>query len=112
MGWDKKGKAGPYYYRSRKVDGRVTKEYLGRGPDADEAAAVDEEARVRRRAHQSTRAETMARVAAATQLTCDLSVCVDLIVRAKLLLSGFYFHRGEYRRRRARHGGRDGRSGY
>jgi hypothetical protein len=40
MGWER----GRYYARSRRVDGRVTRVHIGRGPAA-EAAAVEDRAR-------------------------------------------------------------------
>lgn len=45
MGWER----GRYYMRSRRVDGRVVRVYIGRGPAA-EAAAGDDRARRERRA--------------------------------------------------------------
>jgi len=39
MAWDKRG----YFYRSRRVEGRVVRDYFGRGPLADAAAYLLDE---------------------------------------------------------------------
>ena len=48
MGWEK----GRYYTRTRRVDGKVVREYFGCGPEAERAAQEDVEARDRRRNQQ------------------------------------------------------------
>jgi hypothetical protein len=100
MGWDaKNGKR--YYSRSRRVNGRVVREYVGGGAAGEQAAAED----ARRR--EQCRLEAVARRAgqqqwqeadAALQSFCDLT---DLLVRAALLSAGYHqYNRGEWRRRR------------
>ena len=46
--WEKRQRGGLYYTRSRKVGGRVVREYVGTGPLAGIAALMDEEDRLRR----------------------------------------------------------------
>jgi len=42
MSWDAKREDGPrYYYRSRRIDGRAVKEYVGTGPLAEMASRMD-----------------------------------------------------------------------
>ncbi|PNW27646.1 UNVERIFIED_CONTAM: hypothetical protein BEN50_21270 [Euhalothece sp. KZN 001] len=41
MSWEQR-KDQAYYYRRRRVDGRVVAEYLGRGPHAELAATLDQ----------------------------------------------------------------------
>ena len=48
MGWEK----GRYYTRTKRVDGKVVREYFGCGPEAQRAAQEDVEARDRRRNQQ------------------------------------------------------------
>jgi hypothetical protein len=49
VGWDK----GRYYTRSRKDNGRVVREYIGTGPDAELIARMDALEREKRRAEQA-----------------------------------------------------------
>lgn len=97
MGWDK----GRYYTRSRKVNGRVVREYVGCGPIAAIAAGTDalerEQRKIDRDAFRLERAETDdldARVS-------DLDELADLVTCAALLSAGYCQHnRGEWRKRR------------
>ncbi len=50
MGWESRGGGGRYYTRSRRVAGRVEREYLGTGPGAELVAIQDELARRDRKA--------------------------------------------------------------
>ena len=90
-----------YFYRSVRVGGRVTRQYLGSGPEAEEAAAAIE----RRRADRAAQAEllrqeeeTHAAAIAPLEELCDAT---DGLVRAALTNQGYHQHdRGEWRRRR------------
>jgi hypothetical protein len=96
MGWDK----GRYYTRSRKVNGRVLREYVGMGSVAQLAALQDALRRQKRelqaRAVRQEKAELDALAADLKQLTA----LVDLVVRAALLATGHHQHKREWRRRR------------
>src|SRR5262245_43776817 len=104
MAWVTRGNR-RYYYQSIRVGRRITKVYLGSGPEADQAAAAVEQ----RRAEHAAQAETLhreqqAHADAAAPLTelCHLS---DLLMRATLISQGYHQHsRGEWsRRRQAKH---------
>lgn len=96
MAWEK----GRYYTRSRKVNGRVIREYLGGGAVGELAAQLDvierEQREYEREAWRVERKgieefdETIAKV-------CQMA---DMIARAAMLAAGFHRHRGEWRRRR------------
>ncbi len=93
MGWEK----GRYYIRSRKVNGRVVREYVGTGEAARSAARQDALARQQREAR---RAE-MAELAALDAPLDDLAELTDLLARAALAAAGYRrHHRGEWRKRR------------
>ena len=97
MGWEK----GRYYTRSKKVNGRVIREYVGGGQLGQLGAQLDalqrEEQQQKARAwHQQTTemAELAAQVEAIIQAT-------DLAVHAALVAAGYRQHkRGEWRKRR------------
>lgn len=97
MGWDR----GRYYTRSRKVNGRVVREYVGSGPVgalAAELDAIERDGRhARRQARKAEREAAQALDAPVTEL-CGLA---DLLASAALLLAGYRQHnRGDWRKRR------------
>ena len=95
MAWERRGNQ-KFYYRSRKVNGRVVREYIGRGERAKRAAqedaqkkAVREHDRIERREWESMDKD----IAQLHQLT-------KLLTHSHLVNAGFYrHHRGEWRRR-------------
>ena len=102
MGWESRARGGRYYTRSRKVNGRVVREYVGTGPVAELMAEMDALERTRRISEREVlRAERdkTVSVEASVGALCE---AVDLMVRTALLLAGYRQHRrGEWRRRRA-----------
>ncbi|MDQ3317394.1 MAG: hypothetical protein M3522_08710 [Actinomycetota bacterium] len=48
MAWERRERGGLYYTRSRREGGRVLSEYVGTGPGAEKAAALDDLERRRR----------------------------------------------------------------
>ena len=93
MAWDK----GRYYTRSRKVNGRVVREYVGTGEAAERAARQDAVARQEREARRSVREE----LAALDAPLDELAELTDLLARAALAAAGYRrHHRGEWRKRR------------
>jgi hypothetical protein len=100
MGWaERKGQQ--YFYRSiRDENGRVKKVYLGRGPDAEEAAAEIEQRRQARLAETNARRTAEERYAAAVGPLEELCQITDLLARATLAKAGYHQHaRGAWRRR-------------
>ena len=107
MGWEARGCGGGgrlYYVRYRKVNGRVTRRYIGTGPVAELAAAADALRRAdRQAAADALRAEQVRWAEAAAPLK-ELSCAADLLTRAALLAAGYHRHsRSTWRRRRHVH---------
>src|SRR5438552_18472343 len=100
MGWERRGRGGLYYTRSRRVNGRIVQEYVGTGLVAELAARLDAEERAGRRACiEAARAERRRLDEADAQISrlCELA---DALSRSALLLAGYRQHdRGEWRRR-------------
>ncbi len=96
-----KERGGPYYTRSKKVDGRVVREYLGGGTLGLLAAQADAEARhVREKEAVRWRAEKEDLEALDAPVE-ELSEAAETLARAVLLASGYRQHkRGEWRKRR------------
>ena len=101
MTWETRGVHGPYYTRSRRVDGRVVREYVGRGPLAEIIAQADEAEREARRLERRREREQMEQDRELDQLFSAYSAGVDELLRGVLEAAGYYRHkRGEWRRRR------------
>jgi hypothetical protein len=100
MPWREVGR-GRYYYRSRRVDGRPVKCYLGTGPAADLAAAADDLRRVERAVERDERKAEQARWESAVAPLLELCRAADLLARAALMLAGYRQHaRSTWRRKR------------
>jgi hypothetical protein len=96
MGWQR-----GYYYRARKINGRVVREYVGAGRVAELAAQADARERERRRGETDRRRQTRADLDALDAELKALAEAADLAAGAALLAAGYHQHkRGEWRRRR------------
>ena len=99
MGWERR-RNGAYYYRAKKVDGRVVKEYVGAGPLAELLAAHDARERAERLAAAEARRVERARLAGVDDAAEVSHEAVEVLLRASLGLAGYHLHqRGEWRRR-------------
>jgi hypothetical protein len=104
MGWEMRGKAGPYYTRTRREGGRFVRQYFGRGELAHLLARLDASDREDRDEAAATERAQRSAVAEAFVLLADLETATDVVARAALVGAGFrQHHHGEWRRRR-RHG--------
>jgi hypothetical protein len=102
MGWEYRGRR-QYYYRPRRRDGRVVREYLGRGTIGAAAARLDAEARARREAEARALASLRVRLEG-PQAALDRfdRVCV-MMLDAALLAAGYRrLPRRPWRKRRTR----------
>jgi hypothetical protein len=96
MGWDK----GRYYTRSKKVNGRVVREYCGVGEVAELAAQMDARNRADREAEREARRAQRDELDALDAGVNELDELADLLARAALLAAGYRQHkRGEWRRK-------------
>jgi hypothetical protein len=97
MGWEK----GKYYTRSRKVNGRVVREYVGAGELGELAARVDALEREKR---LLVRLEVVQTRLTHDKVAANLKVLAGharLLARAALLAAGYHQHaRGAWRKRR------------
>jgi hypothetical protein len=101
MGWEMRGSNGPYYTRSTRVNGRVVREYVGRGPGADLAARRDAERRAERRAETERWEAERARVEAADEAVVGWCNLAQALLGSALDAAGYHRHdRGQWRRRR------------
>jgi len=98
MAWEYRRGAGPYYTRSLRRNGKVVRQYIGRGLVAEAAARLDAEAR---EARQDLRARLQAERASLARLRSallDLRRQLDDLTSAALFEAGYHEHRGQWRR--------------
>ncbi len=103
MGWETRRGQGRYYTRSRKVNGRVVREYVGGGVLGELAARMDAEDRQRREEKAAAWREERERLEELAGLVDEFCEDVETMARAALLSAGFRRHnRGEWRKPRDR----------
>ena len=103
MAWEARGSR-RYYTRSRRVNGRVVREYVGTGAVAELAAAADALRRADRLAAAEARRAEAASWQAALAPLLELCRVADVMARAALLAAGYHRHsRCSWRRRRHVH---------
>ena len=100
MSWEYRGKQGPYYTRTRKVNGRTVREYIGGGLPGRLAAAEDEA----RRAVQAERIQqantTSEHIDALEASSKALDGLCRAAVETELYQRGFHQWHRQWRRRR------------
>lgn len=99
MAWEERG-GGRYYYRTRWVNGRPVKEYVGGGLAgrlASEADRIDRERREARALEEKREREKLEALAAPV---LELSEAAEILARAHLIAAGCHRHKGEWRRAR------------
>lgn len=102
MAWERRKRGGRYYTRSRRVGPRVVRDYLGCGPLAELASAVDLEGRKEREAHRAGREREQAPLRAVQDALRLLAAGTDELTTVTLEAAGYHRHHGEWRRRRGR----------
>jgi len=101
MAWESRRGKGRYYTRSRKVNGRVEREYIGSGPMAEFQSALDLMERWPRQEEAYARRVERDRMAELDRLVADYCERVESVACAELEAAGYHKHnRGEWRRRR------------
>ena len=103
-GWAMGLERGRYYTRSRKVNGRVVREYVGAGPVAELAAQLDALDRAQREAVREAQRAIDAELAEIDGPLNELDTLAEGLARAALLAAGYRRHkRGEWRKTRGGH---------
>ena len=99
--WERRERGGLYYTRSRKVDSRVVREYVGGGVLGELAAATDAQERRRREEGAKARREARERMEALVAPAEELCEAAEVLTLAVLIAAGYHRHnRGEWRKRR------------
>ena len=99
MAWETRG-GNRYYYRKRKVNGKVVSEYVGKGPVAQEIASMDlAERRERNRELDAIKKERSELELLERQAMQSISA-TKRMVESFLILVGCHKHKGQWRRMR------------
>ena len=98
--WEKRERGGLYYTRSRRVGGRVVREYVGGGILGQLAARMDAEERQRREEEAAAWKQEQERTEALAAPVEELYGAVEVLAHAALLISGYHKYKGEWRKRR------------
>ena len=104
MAWETRRGRGRYYTRSKRVAGRVVREYVGGGVAGDVAAELDALERAARAAAAAAWRAELERLEELDGAVAAFDGAVEALARAALLAAGYrQHHRGEWRRRRDGH---------
>lgn len=99
MGWEER-QGRKYYYRKRRIGDRVASEYVGTGPDAEAAAAIDELERLAREEERQLFQQERDRQRAIDEAVDRACRLIRHLIYAALLLNGYHMHRGQWRKKR------------
>lgn len=106
MGWEMRGRWGPYYTISRRENGRVMREYVGKGPGAEQLAALREArawADFLVRLEQKREREKLRERSDAEAALIELRALLKEAAREALEAAGYHQHkRGEWRQKRGK----------
>ncbi len=98
MGWETRTRGGPYYTRSRRVNGEVRREYVGGGTLGKIAALDDQYERRRRQEEAAYWNEKEERLEQDASFLREFEEAAKILVRAHLIAAGCHRHKGEWRR--------------
>ena len=100
MGWERRKRGGLYYTRSRRVGGRVVREYHGAGFAGQfEEECAEEEREEARKARDAWRAE-QSLLRGIDAAVAGVEAESKRLVAEVLTEHGFHKHKGQWRRRR------------
>jgi hypothetical protein len=102
MAWERRERGERYYTRSRKVGGRVVREYVGGSLVGELAARTDAEVRERREAEAVEGRAEVQRLEGLVTPVVELCEVAEILAQAHLIAAGCHRHKGEWRRRRER----------
>ena len=103
MGWEKRERGGSYYTRSRWVNGRVAREYIGTGALGKIVALDDKLERLRKEEEAARWREELECLERSAAFLPALAEVAEVLTRARLLADGCHRPRGQWRRRRREH---------
>lgn len=98
MAWERRHNLHRYYYRKRRLGGRVISKYVGSGPVAQLIADLDKFEQEERR---EKRHERLRMIEQDQEIDEALGLSIDM-ASVMLLLAGYHNNKGKWVRRRGR----------
>ncbi len=89
-----------YYYRKKRINGRVCSEYWGRGPEADFIEEMHSCDPIERQIQNEVEGRQKTAEEALMNDLIDLDRQISALLHSELLAVGFLQHRGQWRKRR------------
>lgn len=99
MSWETRGN-NRYYYRRRKVNGRVVAEYIGAGDVAELLAKSDELDRQRRQLEAAEWRSIVEADRRQEKALADIAALVRAAIAAVLIANGYHTHKRQWRKTR------------
>lgn len=100
MAWEERERGGRYYTRSRRVEGRVVRGYVGGGLAGELASEADRIEREQAESEKARQRRELERIEALVAPVLELDEAAGVIARAHLVASGYHRRKGEWRRGR------------
>lgn len=102
--WETRNGSGRYYTRSKRVGGRVVREYVGTGEVAELAAEIDAVERAEREEARAALRAEHAEAREVAEVLSDLEVLTRQAVTETLHAENFHRHKRQWRRKRGHEG--------
>ncbi len=99
MAWETRGNRN-YFYRKKRIGGKVKSEYVGFGDDAALIERCGQLEKQRAEAEAEKLREKKAEAEAIDEQINKLSEINQTLVDALFLVNGFYRHKGQWRKKR------------
>jgi len=100
MGWETRKNGGRYYTHSKKVDGRVVREYVGTGDFAELMAQADTLERQQRIERQAALKAERDKDRETEKALTDYYEAIQRTTESVLIDAGYHKHKGQWRRKR------------
>ena len=99
MAWeDRRGRQ--YYYRKKRIGKHVVSEYIGSGFLGEIVAEMEAEEREQRKYERSKFKKMKEETRVMDNELDSIGDLIRTLIRAKLILSGYHPHKGQWRKRR------------
>jgi hypothetical protein len=104
LAWETRERGGRYYTRSRRVNGRVVRQYIGSGELAEMTAELDAKVRAARKEKRQTWQAVREEFEKLDQQVKELDQACTQAMQRSLEEAGYYqHHRGAWRKQRETH---------